>query len=70
MEGAQLFGVEAGTAGAFAIVLWAVHTVPITMVGLACVWYEGLSLRGLARAATDAAEAEEGGEGEDGGAAQ
>jgi uncharacterized protein (TIRG00374 family) len=59
MEGAQLFGVEAGTAGAFAIVLWAIHTVPITLVGLGCVWYEGLNLRGLARAATDASQAAE-----------
>jgi hypothetical protein len=56
MEGARLFGAAGGPAGAFALVLWAIHTVPITLVGLGCVWYEGLSLAALARESQKVAE--------------
>ncbi len=54
--GAESFGVAPGDAAAFAIVLWAVNVIPITAVGLAVLWHEGLSVRGLARASEEAAE--------------
>jgi uncharacterized membrane protein YbhN (UPF0104 family) len=60
MEGARLFGAADGPAGAFALVLWAIHTMPITVVGLGYLWYEGLSLKGLARASRAVAERTEG----------
>jgi len=56
MKGAQLFGIAQGPAAAFALMLWAVHTMPITAVGLGCLWYEGLSLSTLARASRTAAD--------------
>jgi len=56
MEGARLFYMPEAEAGAFAVMLWAVNVVPITAVGLGTLWYEGLSLRGLARASRQAAE--------------
>ncbi len=55
----EALGVPTGEAGAFAIVLWAVNVVPITAVGLAVLWYEGLSVRGLVRASKEAAERQE-----------
>jgi len=55
----EALGVPRGEAGAFAIVLWAVNVVPITAVGLAVLWYEGLSVRGLARASKEAAQGRE-----------
>lgn len=54
--GAKLFGVSEGDAGAFSMMLWAIHVVPITAVGLGFLWYEGLNLRGLAQASQRAAE--------------
>ncbi|MBS3763196.1 MAG: flippase-like domain-containing protein [Planctomycetes bacterium] len=36
-----------GTAGAFALLMWIVNVVPITIVGLGFLWYEGLSLKRL-----------------------
>jgi len=56
MMGAAVFGIDKGTAAALAIVLWAVNVIPITIVGLALLHREGLSLRGLARASREAAE--------------
>jgi hypothetical protein len=50
-----LFGVSKGDAGAFANMLWAVNVVPITVVGLAVLHREGLSLRRLARMSREAA---------------
>jgi len=47
---AQSFGVSEGPAGAFALLLWAVNVVPITLVGLGFLWWEGLSLRRLTAA--------------------
>jgi hypothetical protein len=40
--------------------LWAVNVFPITVVGLGVLWYEGFSLKGLARASRAAAEPEVG----------
>ena len=56
MKAAELFGVADGDAGAFAMMLWAVHVVPITIVGLAFLRHEGLNLLELARASEQAAE--------------
>jgi len=47
---AESFQVGRGEAGAFALLMWLVNVVPITLVGLGFLWYEGLSLRGLAAA--------------------
>ncbi len=47
MVGVQLFGVPKGDAAAFATMLWAINVIPITVVGLGVLWWEGLSLRGL-----------------------
>ncbi len=58
----ELFGVSAGGAGAFAMMLWVVNVVPIALVGLAFLRYEGLSLGGLARASRQAADRSEGGQ--------
>jgi hypothetical protein len=54
--GAQLFGVSTGDAGAFAMMMWAVNVVPITVVGLGFLSYEGLSLGRLAQASQRAAD--------------
>lgn len=60
MMGVQLYGVPSAEAGAFATMLWAVNVFPITVVGLGVLWYEGFSLKGLARASRAAAEPEVG----------
>ena len=55
-KGVQAFHVSTGDAMAFAMMLWAIHVVPITVVGL---WYlrsEQLSLKGLAQASERAAQ--------------
>jgi hypothetical protein len=57
-KGVELFGVGKGDAGAFAMMLWAIHVIPITAVGLGFMWREGLSLGRLM-----AASEEEAGEG-------
>ena len=59
ITGAELFQVARGPAAAFAILLWAINVLPVTAAGLAVLWYEGLSLRGLAREAAASQEAEE-----------
>ncbi len=46
-----LWSVDPSPAKAFAIVFWAVSFVPVTAVGLAALWREGLSLRGFWRSA-------------------
>jgi uncharacterized membrane protein YbhN (UPF0104 family) len=56
MEGTRMFGIAREPAAAFALVLWAIHTVPITVAGFGCLWYEGLSLAGLARASRQVAD--------------
>jgi len=43
----MLWSIDPTPAKAFAIVFWAVSFVPVTVVGLAALWREGLSLRGL-----------------------
>ncbi len=48
MAGVSLYGVTRGPAGAFAFMLWVINVVPITVVGLAVLWWRGLSLRRLA----------------------
>lgn len=58
MVGVELYGVPKGDAGAFATMMWALNVFPITIVGLAVLWYEGLSLRRLARASEAAAGSE------------
>ncbi len=42
-----LWAVSSGPAGAFAIVFWGVSFLPVTLVGLAALWREGLSLGSL-----------------------
>ena len=49
---AELFGAGRGEAGAFAILMWAVNVLPITLVGLVFLWREGLNLKTLASAAS------------------
>ena len=44
MIAAQSFAAREGEAGAFALLMWLVNVVPITLVGLGFMWYEGLSL--------------------------
>ncbi len=56
VKGAGLFGVAAGEAGAFAMVLWALNIIPVALVGLGFLWAEGLNLRRLAHASEEAAE--------------
>jgi len=63
MKATELFGVAEGDAGAFAMMLWAVNVVPITIVGLGFLRHEGLNLLQLAQASERAAD---GGEGEAG----
>ncbi len=55
MEGVKLSGVSQGDAGAFAMMLWAVNVIPITIVGLGFLQREGWSLRNLAQASQEAA---------------
>ena len=50
MVAASLYGVKEGDGGAFALLMWLVNVLPITLVGLAFLWYEGLSLRSLTSA--------------------
>jgi len=42
-----LWAIDPSPAKAFAIVFWAVSFVPVTAIGLAALWREGLSLRGI-----------------------
>jgi len=65
MEAVKLFGVSEAGAGAFALTLWAVNVVPITVVGLAFLRHEGLNLLRLARASERAAAGAEPAAGED-----
>lgn len=59
MEGVKLSGVPPGDAGAFAMMLWAVNVIPITIIGLGALWREGWGLSKLAKASREsAAEAE------------
>ena len=44
---AESFQTGRGEAGAFALLMWAVNVLPITLVGLGFLWYEGLSLKSL-----------------------
>jgi len=53
--GAEVFRAPEAGAFAFANMLWVVNVVPITLVGLAFLWYEGASLQNLARASRRAA---------------
>jgi len=48
-----LWGLDHATAGAFAIVFWAVSFVPVTAIALLALWREGLSLGGLVRASEE-----------------
>ncbi|MHC5034641.1 MAG: lysylphosphatidylglycerol synthase transmembrane domain-containing protein [Planctomycetota bacterium] len=59
MKAAELFGASQGRAGAFAMMLWAVHVVPITVVGLAVLRHEGLNLLRLAQDSKRAADQSE-----------
>ena len=63
MLAAGSFGVGRGAAGAFALLMWAVNVVPITVVGLAFLWYEGLSLRQLTAASREIEERQGEGQG-------
>lgn len=56
MTGAQLFGAAEGEAAAFGMALWGLDVLPVTAVGLLMLWYEGLSLRKLARNSRKVAE--------------
>ena len=49
---------QEGAAGAFAILMWLVNVVPITLVGVGFLWYEGLSL-GKVTAASSQLERQE-----------
>jgi len=60
MTGVGLYGVGKGSAGAFATMLWVINVVPITVVGLGVLWWEGLSLRALAEQSRQAAAEAEG----------
>ena len=55
MKAVEVFGVDKAQAGGFAMMLWAVNVIPITLVGLWLLRREGLSLKGLARASKEAA---------------
>lgn len=59
MEAAGLFGVAQGAAGAFAMMMWAVNVVPITLVGLAVLRGEGMNLLKVAQASEQAVGAGE-----------
>ena len=61
MLAAEAFRLGRGEAGALAILMWMVNVVPITVVGLGFLWYEGLSLRGLAAQSEQTEAAGEGG---------
>ena len=51
------FQAEAGEAGAFALLMWLVNVLPITLVGLGFLWREGLGLGELAAASRSLKEA-------------
>jgi len=53
--GAEVFQAPEAGAFAFANMLWVVNVVPITLVGLAFLWYEGASLQALVHASRQAA---------------
>ncbi len=53
---AESFQVGKADAGAFALLMWLVNIVPITLVGLGFLWYEGLSLRKLTAASQQMGE--------------
>ena len=44
-----LWGLDVTNSKAFAIIFWAVSFLPVTALGLAAIWNEGLSLSGLAK---------------------
>ena len=50
MLATEMFSVGRGEAAALAILMWLVNVAPITLVGLALLWHDGLSLRKLAAA--------------------
>jgi len=56
LKATELFGVGQGDAGAFAMMLWAVNVVPITVAGLAFLRRERLNLLELADASAEAAD--------------
>ncbi len=59
---AEAFQAGTADAGAFAMLMWLVDVVPVTLVGLGFLWYEGLSLRRLvAASSTRQGDAEVGG---------
>lgn len=47
---ARSFAAAAGEAQAFALLMWLVNVLPITLVGLGFLWHEGLGLGQLASA--------------------
>jgi hypothetical protein len=59
-EAAAAFGQGSdGAIGAFAIVLWLINVVPVTVVGLAVLWTSGLSLGALRERSQEAEESRE-----------
>jgi hypothetical protein len=52
----RLWGLEEGSAEAFAIVFWVVSFVPVSVAAVLLSWREGLSLRGLAAPRAPSAE--------------
>jgi len=56
MVAAGSFAASQGEAGAFALLMWLVNVVPITLVGLGFLWFEGLSLGQLTSASREMEE--------------
>lgn len=58
MLSAEVFGASRSEAAAYAIVLWLVNVLPITLVGLGFLWYEGFTLGELLRGSSGLAHGE------------
>jgi hypothetical protein len=56
---AEMFAATTAEAGAFALLMWLVNIVPVTLVGFVFLGYEGLNLRRLTRESREMEEEEE-----------
>lgn len=48
------WGIDNGAASSFALFFWAVSFAPVTLIGIGCLWVEGLQLGKLVKDSTDA----------------
>jgi uncharacterized membrane protein YbhN (UPF0104 family) len=53
VKACEVFQAAPSESGALALLMWLVNIIPITLVGLGFLWYEGLSLRKLVSASRE-----------------